>query len=105
VMESTPEATEAVAKASAFLATLGLDHEPAVSCRQVAKESIEEMLRDADPNGVTYETGVRLSFTMRDRWAVHFAKKLPDGVIECPTPIIVLVFDDTGEVRLAGFPA
>ncbi len=91
---------EVMATAAAFVASLGLDLGPVCSCNHVTKALLKNMLQDADPTSDVYEIGARLSLTMRDYWAVHFAKKLPDGVTECPASVSVKVFDDTGEAAL-----
>jgi hypothetical protein len=38
--------------------------------------------------------------TLRECWSVHFAKRLPVGVVECSSTVCIKVFDDTGEAEL-----
>jgi hypothetical protein len=101
VVEGDPGAAEVIAKAMAFVAQSGFDLGPVVSCRHITKASLGELVRQADPSDPAYATGVGLSATWRDRWVVLFARRVPDGVVECPATTCVQVFDDTGEVELA----
>jgi hypothetical protein len=100
VVERTPEAAEAIAKAEAFVARSGLDLGPVVSWRHITKASVRELLREAAPSDPAYATGVGLSATLRDHWAVLFARRAPDGAVECPATMCVQVFDDTGQMEL-----
>src|SRR5262245_61308343 len=100
-MPIPPEANEAVARARVFVAATHLDLGPVVACRHITKALLRDMLRKTDPNAPGYDIGVRLFDKLRECWVIEFAKKLPAGVVECPSTIAVKVYDDTGELELA----
>ena len=100
-MEEAPRATSAVAKALALVAALGLDLGPVVSCHHNTQLRLRAMLDAADPATPGYDSGVRVLATFRDHWVVRLAKRVPDGVVECPSSVCVRVFDDSGVAELA----